>query len=203
MRSKVGQPNREAAFSTIELVVVIFIILTLAAIVLPSAIQTWYDLELRATGSEVSDLMQRARILAAKNNQTYCLGYQVINGVQTAFIDLNCNGTWDAGEPIVELARRISAAAGAPSGGGGTPSAYVMTGDTTSGTPYDNATKMAYNQRGLPCAYAAGPPVTCSTPATSYFVYYFQDNRPSGWCAVSVSKAGRSKAMVWSGTAWQ
>jgi prepilin-type N-terminal cleavage/methylation domain-containing protein len=196
-----GQNRRkQSGFSLIELVVVILIILIVAGIVIPSLMQTWYDLELRAAGSSVSDLMQQDRILSAKNNQTYPMRYRVYQGVTEAFIDLNADGVWQTGEPIVELPRRIAAASGAPSGGSGVPTAYVLPGDTTTGTPFDNSNTMAFSPRGLPCNYVSA--ATCSTPAPTYFVYYFQDNRPNGWCAVVVTKAGRSKALVWNGTSW-
>jgi Tfp pilus assembly protein FimT len=205
VRNTVGRLHRrEIGFSLLELVVVILIILIVAGMVVPSAMQTWYNMELRATASEVSDLMQRTRILAAKNNQIYPVGYRVSQGVTQVYIDLNGNGTWDTGEPIISLARLITAASGAPSGSGGAPSPYILTGDTTSGTPYNNTNTLAFSPRGLPCNYVGSTsPITCSTPASTYFVYYFQDSRPNGWAAVLVTKAGRSKAFVWSGSSWQ
>ena len=187
-------------FSLVELCVVVLIALIIAAIAIPSAIATWYDMQLRSSSAEVVDLMQQTRMLAAKKNATYSIRYQVSNGVQRVFIDLNNNGTLDAGEPYIDLGRQITAAAAAPSGGSGLPTAYVLPGDTSSGTPCDNTCILAYSPRGLPCNYTNPP--TCSTPAASYFVYYFQDRRPNGWMAVYVTKAGRSKSLLWNGTSW-
>ena len=187
-------------FSLPELCVVILIALIIAAIAIPNAIQTWYNMQLRSTASEVADLMQRTRMMAAKNNATYSIRYNVLNGVQRIFIDLNNNGTLDAGEPYIDLGRQITAAAGAPSGGSGLPTPYVLVGDTTSGTPCDNTCVLAFSPRGLPCNYTNPP--TCSTPSASYFVYYFTDSRPNGWTAVYVTKAGRSKSLLWNGTSW-
>lgn len=187
-------------FSMVEITVVLLVVLIIAAIAIPSLMQAWYNVQLRGTASEVSDLMQQARMLAAKKNATYSIRYQVSNGVQRVYIDLNNNGTLDAGEPFIDLGRQIIAAASAPSGGSGQPTAYVLPGDTTSGTPCDNTCTLAYSPRGLPCNYTTPP--TCTTPSASYFVYYFNDNRPNGWAAVSVTKAGRTKALLWNGTSW-
>jgi Tfp pilus assembly protein FimT len=199
LRSREKGKSRLAGFSTIELVLVLGIMLIVAGFVIPSAVQTWYAMELRASAAEVSDLMQQARMLAAKKNATYPIRYQLANGVQQAYIDLNNNNALDVGEPNVLLAR-MTAAAGAPTGGAGQPSPYVLAGDTSTGTPFDNTNTLAFSPRGLPCNYSAPP--TCSTPAASYFVYYFQDGRPNGWSAVLVTKAGRSKILMWNGSTW-
>lgn len=190
----------ETGFSTLELVVVMAVALIIAGISLPGLVQTWYGLQLRATASEVADLMQRARMQAARANITpgIPLRYQVTNGMQRVYADFNNNGAFDAGEPIIDLPR-VRAAAGAPNGGGGTPSAYVDPMDTSLGAPCDNACTLAFSPRGLPCNLVGG---VCNTPAASYFVYYFQDGRPNGWAAVLVSKAGRTRVLLWNGVAW-
>lgn len=188
--------------TTIELVIVVAIILIVGAFVVPNLMQSWYDMELRAAAAQVSDLMQEARILAAKKNTIYPLRFRVNNGTQQAFIDLNLDGTLDAGDPYIDFPRLITAAAGAPTGSP-QPTAYVLVGDSTSGTPYDNTNTLAFSSRGLPCNYdTTTSPPTCTTPSATYFVYYFQDNRPNGWSAVVVTKAGRTKVITWNGTSW-
>jgi len=194
---------RQAGFSILELVIVVAIMLIVGAMVIPNAVQAWYDMNLRSSAAEVSDFFQRGRILAAKNNATYPVRFQTNNGVQQAYIDFNNNSSLDAGEPYLDLPRSITAASGAPSGGSGQPSAYTLVGDTTSGTPYDNTNTLAFTPRGLPCNYdTSTSPATCTTPASTYFVYYFQDARPNGWSAVLVTKAGRSKVLLWNGSSW-
>ena len=188
-------------FSILELLVVVAITLVVAGITLPSMVQTWNDVQLRATAGEVTDLMQRARMQAARANISPGLPirFRVTNGMQQVYADYNGNNAWDQGEPIMDLPR-VTAAAGAPNGGAGVPTAFVDTMDTSSGPPCDNTCTLAFSPRGLPCNLVGN---ACPTPAPSYFVYYFQDGRPNGWAAVLVSKAGRTRVLLWNGTSWK
>jgi prepilin-type N-terminal cleavage/methylation domain-containing protein len=188
-------------FSMTELVVVVLIILIVAAMAIPNLVRSWYDTQLRNSAFELSDLIQQGRMLAAKKNTTLTIRYVVVSGnIQQAYVDLNNNGAWDTGEPIIDLGRQFTMASGAPAGSGSNPPSYVLAGDTTSGTPCDNTCTLGFSARGLPCSYSSG---SCNTPFTSYFVYYINDNRtPTGWAAVAVTKAGRSNGLVWNGSSW-
>ena len=108
--------------------------------------------------------------------------------------------TYVAGTAVIDVARLIQMASAAP-GGSPNPTNYSYALDTTSGTPCDNACTLAFSPRGLPCNYVANA-ATCITPAATYFVYYFKDNRPNGWGALLVTKAGRTKTLVWNGSSW-
>jgi Tfp pilus assembly protein FimT len=200
-RRSYQRATRQVGFSAVEITVALAIMMIVGGIVVPKMIQIWSDMELRSTAAEVADLMQQARMRAAKNNATYPVRYQVNNGVQQVYIDLNNNSALDTLEPVIDLPRQITLTAAAPNGTGGQPSAYVFTADTTSGTPYSNTDILAFSPRGLPCNYNAAP--TCATPSATYFVYYFQDARPNGWSAVLVTKAGRTKTLSWNGSSWR
>jgi prepilin-type N-terminal cleavage/methylation domain-containing protein len=198
--------RRSSGFSILELVIVVAVILVASAIAIPNAIRIWYGMELRATGNEVADLMQRARILAAKSNSYYTVCYTTSGGVQTVYltqVTLSSSAacTYTAGTSIsIDLARLITAASGAPTGTN--PSPYTSSIDTSSGTPCDNTCTLAFSPRGLPCQFVTGTPGTCTTPAASYFVYYFQASSSNGWAAVAVSKAGRTQTYTWNGSSW-
>jgi len=188
-------------FSVLELVIVCAVALCLAAIMAPEFLRISYDIRLKAAASNLSGLMQRARILAAKQNATYGIAYGAINGAEVACVDLNLSNTCTSGEPLVTFSPSILPASGAPTGASGQPSAYVLVGDTGT-TSYDNTTILAYSPRGLPCAYVSS---TCSIPAAGYFVYYLTDTRSdgsTGWAAVVVTRAGRTKAVTWNGSSW-
>ncbi len=189
----------ERGLSLTELVVVVAVALVIAAIAVPNAVTAWYNAQLRASAAELSDYMQQARVLAARRNGTYRLQYQTVSGLQQVYIN-DASGTV-VGTPI-NLPRQFSMASAAPTGGS-QPSAYTLSTDTSNGTPCDNTCTMAFSSRGLPCKYdSSTTPATCTTPAATYFVYYLTNGRPNGWAAVLVTKAGRTKAMVWNGTSW-
>ena len=113
-KSRRQRDSSERGFSMVELTVVVLVVLIIAAIALPNMISAWYDIQLRGSASQVADLMQQARMLAAKNNATYSVRFQLANGVQRVFIDRNNNGVWDANEPAIDLGRQIVSAVGAP-----------------------------------------------------------------------------------------
>lgn len=173
----------------------------LAGVAFPIFTKISYNIRLKSASTNISGLMQQARILAARQNAVYTVVIPSTGG--QAFINLNpgTNSTLDSNEPVIRFNSNITPATGAPNGSGGTPSAYVLSGDN-SGTSYDNATTLGYSPRGLPCAYVSS---TCSTPAASYFVYYLRDARPdgtTGWAAVVVTRTGRTKSYTWNGASW-
>jgi type II secretory pathway pseudopilin PulG len=208
--------SRIGGFSIIELLIVLFVVMVIAAIAIPNILSAVSNIRLRASAGDLAGLMQQARIMAAKNNpQTppvYAIRYAVLGGKQIAYIDLNGNGAWSPsvtvngvtmGEPLIEFSGTVVPAAGAPTAGAGVPGPYVLAGDTViGGGSYDNTYTMAYTPRGFPCDYTSPP--TCSTPAATYFVYYLTDTRvgPAGWAGVVVTKAGRTKVVNWNGSQW-
>jgi type II secretory pathway pseudopilin PulG len=216
MRSERNRPNKaQRGVSLFELLTVVFVTLILAALASPNILRAVYNLRLVGAAGDLAGLMQQARILAARNNASnpnYSIRYRTLNGRQTAFIDLNNDGIWESNvpvngiptsEPEIVFDGTVTPAAGAPTGASGQPPAYVLAGDSSTGTVNTNTNILGFSSRGLPCNYDAAP--TCSTPATSYFVYYLADTRmgPPGWAAVVVTKAGRTKVVTWNGTSWQ
>ena len=180
--------------------IVIAISITLAAFAAPSFLRVYYNMRLKSAASNLSGLMQQARIQAARQNRVFTIGYRLGVVPQQAFIDFNNNNNWDPGEPIITFNQSIAMAGGAPAGAGAPPP-YVLVGDTA-GVTFDNTATLGYSQRGLPCSYAAA---LCPTPAPGYFVYYIQDQRPNsvGWGGVVVTRSGRTKPIIWNGVAWQ
>jgi prepilin-type N-terminal cleavage/methylation domain-containing protein len=205
MRAEFSKPKKaQRGFSMLELLVVLLITVITAAMASPNIMLAVYNIRLRTGASDLAGLMQQARIMAAKDNTPYAIRYTTLGTVQIAFIDLNLDGTYNSNEPQVQFSGSVVPAAGAPSGGGGQPSPYVLTGDTGSGS-FDNTNTLGFSPRGLPCNYDTSTnPATCNTPAVKAFSYYLTDTRMGrpGWAAVAVTKAGRTKVVTWDGTSW-
>jgi type II secretory pathway pseudopilin PulG len=201
---KSARDMRVSGFSLLELLIVVLVVMVVAGIAIPNILLAVTNVRLRASAGDLAGLMQQARILAANNNTTHTVRYGTRNGATIAYIDLNGNGSFDTGEPLMQFSGTTVPASGTPSGGGGQPTAYVLVGDTGSGS-YDNTSTLGYTGRGLPCNYdTTTTPATCSTPPAKYFVYYMSDTRVggSGWAAVVVTKGGRAKIVTWNGSTW-
>ena len=188
-------------FTVTEIIVVLAVIMCLSGIAFPIFSKISYNIRLKSAATNISGLMQQARIQAARQNAVYTVAIPTTGG--TACIDLNRDGTCQSTDPVIRFNANITPAAAAPDGTGGTPTAFVLAGDTGT-TNYDNATTLGYSARGLPCAYISSTS-TCSTPAAGYFVYYLRDARPdgtTGWAAVVVTRTGRTKSYTWNGASW-
>jgi Tfp pilus assembly protein FimT len=188
-----------SGFTVTEIIVVLAIVMCLAGVAFPIFSKISYSIRLKSAATNLSGLMQQARIMAARQNAVYAIAIPSAGG--RACIDLNIDGGCQSTEPVIGFNSSITPATAAPDGTGGTPTAYVLSGDTGT-TNYDNATTLAYSARGLPCAYVSS---TCSTPAAGYFVYYLRDARPdgtTGWAAVVVTRTGRTKSYTWNGASW-
>src|SRR6267143_6560010 len=83
--------RRERGFSLLEILIVVFVILVIAAIVIPNVMLAVSNIRLRASAGDLAGLMQDARILAAKNNTNYAIRYGTPNGARIAYVDLNGN----------------------------------------------------------------------------------------------------------------
>jgi type II secretory pathway pseudopilin PulG len=204
MSAELSKKNKQRGASMIEIMVVVLITMVLAAVASPDIMRVVHNLQLRSTANDLAGLMQQARIMAAKDNTPYAIRYTTLGSSSVAYIDLNLDGNYSSDEPQVQFSGTITPASGAPSGGGGQPPAYVLVGDTGSGS-YDNTNILGFSSRGLPCNYDSSTnPATCTTPAVKYFSYYLTDTRIGlpGWAAVIVTKGGRTKPVLWDGTSW-
>src|SRR5258708_35427439 len=93
--------GRTGGFSLIELLIVVFVVMVVAAIAIPNVLLTVSNLRLRASAGDLAGLMQQARIMAAQNNPTTRISVspgrvRVRDGAERADMDLKGGGAWGA-----------------------------------------------------------------------------------------------------------
>jgi prepilin-type N-terminal cleavage/methylation domain-containing protein len=180
-------------FSLIELLVVVSITLVIAAMSVPTIINSIADVKLRGSANSVASLLQQTRLRAVHDNTFISLRTTTTGNLQEAYVDTNGNSALDAGEPVVGLSGTTQfATTGAPT----FPSALLGGAGTTPTV----TTTIPFNSRGLPCTVSGS---RCDS-ATQPFLLYLTDLRPlNGWAAVSVSVSGRTKVWFYNGTTWE
>ncbi len=93
MKTEIKKPwarrDRTAGFSLIELLIVVFVVMVVAAIAVPNVLLAVANLRLRSSAGDLAGLMQQARIMAAKNNPTTPIAvYPIVAGnTGTSFFD--------------------------------------------------------------------------------------------------------------------
>ena len=206
--NEVDRRSEQLGFSIVELLVVLAVMLILVAFAIPIANSTVNTFRLRGTLGSTSNLLQRCRMQAAKQNVTQRMHFAtdpVTNRVVvfvTPASDTNSTVTaLKADANVVEQYWFPSqfSLSGAPSG---TPAA--LSGQTMWGTSITvtNINKDFYfDSRGLPCDYNTS---TSACPATNGFVQYFNfsNGGRTQWAAISLSPAGRIQSWFYDGGNW-
>ncbi|PYU34810.1 MAG: hypothetical protein DMG28_04765 [Acidobacteria bacterium] len=113
---------RRRGFSMVEVVIVLTVVLILAGVAIPNIATAIANVRLRGAASDLSGLMQSARLVAVKNNATYTVLFNPTSTLLGAYLDLNNNGSFDTGEPMIQFGGSVSKVA-APNGSGNSPSA--------------------------------------------------------------------------------
>jgi Tfp pilus assembly protein FimT len=196
MRIQQHARARQSGHSLVELMLAVIVVMILAAIVIPNVSTTMANIRLRGAASDFAGLLQQARTIAVKKNAVYTILFGVPSG-NGAYIDLNANGSYDSGEPIILFGGNANQV-GAPGGASGAPPNLDATSTPLGWTATSG--NISFNARGLTCNSTVTP---CGTNVN--YIFYFKDTRTSGghsWAAVSVTAAGRAKVWYWSGSAW-
>lgn len=153
-----NRPTRQNGFSLLELLICLVVMMVVTVASFPTISKNLQIIRLQSSAQDVASLMQRARILAVKNNTTYSILFPAaVNGFQEACIDTNWNGQCDLTEPNVALARNVSLV----TDGSGAAITQITCGPLTTTCPTgftglnfqpQGATAIvSYNDRGLPC----------------------------------------------------
>jgi prepilin-type N-terminal cleavage/methylation domain-containing protein len=193
------QPGRRTmrGFTMVELLIVVAIALTVAAVALPSVLNSIYNVRLRAAANEVAGLLQQAHFRAIRDNTYYPVRSATTGGATVFYLDTSTGKnatTWSSTYPTVQLSRNVTSATS------GNPDIATMAlGVTPALTP------PFFSSRGTPCAVPSGTNV-CVNAAAPWYQIFLTDTRPTGpngWASITISPAGRTKVWLWTGNQWQ
>jgi len=203
--------NGRHGFSLPELLITLAVGSVLAGTGALLASTATNQIRLSTSGTNYANLLQNARILAVRDNSNY--GVRVDCGTSgsaapcsgtipaRAFIDLNGNGTYDNGEPVVEFAAGIT-----PQTFGAGPSEASLAAlflPATAAATVANTSVPIFGTRGLPCKISGGacPYLDANGLPVSY-VTFIQNTRGGQWEAITVNPASRIREWAYNGTTW-
>lgn len=185
-------PKRDRGFSILEMVIVIAIMLILAAISVPAMVNTVSDIKLRFAATNLSGLLQTARIQAVRRNVFYGIQPVTMPDGQSAYF-VNLNGpTYVSPDPLVLLGSQIQVLQGTGSGAPNEAAFVAGLGFTV----VPGAVVPSFNARGLPCSPTLAN--TCPQNPGQGFVLFLQQVNILGdirWASVVVNASGR--VQVW------
>jgi prepilin-type N-terminal cleavage/methylation domain-containing protein len=183
--------NRDRGFTILELVIGVAVSLILAAICVPKVMNLVSDVSLRYAATDMSGLLQTARIQAIKKNTFYGVQPTVLSANATGYFVNLQGGTYAVGDPLIPIDQPVTITQGT---GAGAPGEAAF--ETSLGYGFAAAAVVpSFNARGLPCSPVVG---ICAQNAGVGFIIYMKRTGNTGddhWAAVVVTPSGR--AQVW------
>ena len=191
-----GASRGARGVSLLELCIVLAVMLVVAASALPNVMTALQQYRLRTAARDVAAMLQRSRMNCVRDNRHYTVQEaQVTQAGQSfsqLFLDRNANGTYDRGEPLVQLPREVRF---------NNASAPSLSAATLGYTPQPPSTALSFNGAGLPCVMRNGICTNWDANGNAVGVVYFLQesaHATSAWMAVAVSPAGRATTWQWS-----
>jgi prepilin-type N-terminal cleavage/methylation domain-containing protein len=185
--------SNEHGFSLLEMMAVVALILVVTAFSVPSLINAISDINLRYAATNLSGLLQTARIQAVKRNTFYGIQPTTLpNGDNAYFVNLQ-GPTYVPGNPLLPLGSQLQVFQGIGSGAANEGTFVAGLGFAAIG----GGTVPSFNARGLPCSPTLAN--TCPQNAGQGFVLFLSRTSPLGairWASVVVTPSGRIQ--VWS-----
>jgi Tfp pilus assembly protein FimT len=216
---KVTDRKSGAGFSLLELLAVVAIVITVAALSLPSLMGAVHRSRLRSGGTDFSGLLQQARMRAIQDDRFYSVWPYAGNGVPQEFVDIYPQGTngasgygngtqMDPQDPVITLSAEVIQQPQAAAPSTANLSQQLLGANPNNLTPKDGtdpASRVTFGPQGLPClskGVTGGTVCNSQGGAVAYWVF-FQNSFTQDWAAVTVTPAGRIQKWYYDGTVWQ
>ena len=185
--------KNDRGFSLVELVIVVAIIMILAGIFVPRVLNTISDINLRYTATNISGLLQSARMQAVRKNTFYTVQPTSLSTGGTGYYVHLQGGVYAVGDPLLPLGSNVTVYTGL---GSGAPNESTFASGTSSNglsfAPNAGPDVPSFNARGLPCI---GVPATGACPFVPGlgFVMFLSKSSAVGnisWASVAVTPSG-------------
>jgi prepilin-type N-terminal cleavage/methylation domain-containing protein len=198
-------------FSLPELLITLAVGMTLAGTGILLASTATNGIRLSTSGTNYANLLQNARVRAVRDNVHYavrvdcgtagsaapCSG----SAAARAFVDINGNGSYDSGEPVMEFAAGVS-----PQTFGSGPSQANLVSQflpSTAVATVANTSIPIFGTRGLPCKVSVGAcPYLDSNGLPVSYITFIQNTRGGKWEAITVNPASRIREWAYDGSTW-
>ena len=186
-------PKRGRGFSLIELIIVVAMIMILAAISVPRLLNTVSDINLRYAATNISGLLQAARMQGVRKNTFYTVQPTTLSTGGTGYYAHVQGGSYAVGDPLLPLGSQITAYIGT---GSGAPNESTFASGTSSNglsfAPNAGPDAPSFNARGLPCI---GVPTTGACPLVpgQGFVMFLSKSSAVGnvsWASIAITPSG-------------
>jgi len=186
-------PKRGRGFSLIELIIVVAMIMILAAISVPRLLNTVSDINLRYAATNISGLLQAARMQGVRKNTFYTVQPTTLSTGGTGYYAHVQGGSYAVGDPLLPLGSQITAYMGL---GSGAPNESTFASGTSSSglsfAPNAGPDAPSFNARGLPCI---GVPATGACPLVpgQGFVMFLSKSSAVGnvsWASIAITPSG-------------
>src|SRR5436309_15104258 len=149
--------NCNRGFSLIELLIVVAIGMIAAAMALPLVSNAVNQIHLSSSATDYANLLQRARMRAVQDDTYYQIQTQTLSGDPIAYVDINKNGSYDTGEPMMVF--RSGDTYKAQSAGpalSNLKSQFLPAGSVAQGS-LQSTMIPTFRPRGLPCKGSGSP----------------------------------------------
>ena len=185
--------KKHQGFTLLEVMIVLTVIMILGSLTVPRMMTTVNDISLRYVASDLSGLLQSARILAVKQNTFYAVqAGAVASGAPIYYIG-KPTAAYAVGNPIQPVNPAITFFQGA---GSGAPNEAAFIAGLKFTVDPVTTDPPSFSARGLPCVGTAN---SCTPVAGQGFVMFLTRAAVVGnipWAAVVINPSGHIQ--IWS-----
>src|SRR5947209_7263142 len=192
-------------FSLIELLIVVAISMIAAAMALPLVSNAVNQVHLSSSATDYANLLQMARMRAVRDDTYYQIQTGTLAGDPIAYVDINKNGSYDTGEPMMVFASGVTYKAQSTGPAlSNLKSLFLPSGPVAQGSLQPTAIPI-FGPRGLPCVVSgsACPYLDAGSPVS--YLLFIQNTQNNRWEAVTLNPAARirewaydTKSSTWS-----